>query len=223
MLVDAGGVRLSCEVTGDPVAPPVVLLHGLGSDGSSWHAVAAALADRWRVYVPDQRGHGRSDRPGEYSFELLRDDLLGLLDALGLARAALVGHSMGGVAAYLLAQDHPERVERLVLVETPPPVPRGRPEPVRPDEPTPYDWAVVPAIVAQLNAPDPAWSTRLPEVTVPTLVVAGGPSSQLPQEKIAWMAERLPDARLVTIPAGHRVPTEAPADLAAALRTFLAD
>src|ERR1035438_7493297 len=73
---------------------------------TSWAAVAAQFAKRFRVYALDLRGHGDSDWPGIYSFELIRDDVLGVLDQLGLDRVTLVGHSMGGTVAYLVAMAH---------------------------------------------------------------------------------------------------------------------
>ncbi|MFD8924311.1 alpha/beta hydrolase [Streptomyces mirabilis] len=66
--------------------------------------VVGGLADRWYLYAPDLRGHDRSGRPGAYSFDLMREDALGLMDVLGLGRVSLVGHSLGGVVAYLLAE-----------------------------------------------------------------------------------------------------------------------
>ena len=185
---DANGVRLAYTVTGDVAAPPLVLLHGLTSDGSSWEQTVPLLADEWRVYVPDLRGHGQSEWPGDYSFETMSRDLLGFMDVLGLRRATLVGHSMGGVLAYLLAEEHPNRVEALVLEETPPPLPQHRPVPSRPDEPLAYDWAVRTSILAQVNQPDPRWWDRLLDLTVPTLVVAGGPESPFSQDEMAAVA-----------------------------------
>lgn len=199
----------------------MVLLHGLTSDGSSWDSVVDAFAERWRVYVPDLRGHGRSDRPGTYSFEFLRDDLAGFLRTLDLRGAVVVGHSMGGVAAYLLALDHPELIRALVLEETPPPFRQRRPVPERPDGELPYDWAARIGIVAQVNQPDPTWWERLAELGVPTLVIAGGPDSPFPQEQIAAMAERIPDARLLTLPVGHGVHRAAPAGFVTAVHTFV--
>ena len=118
----------------------------MGEDATNWDGVVAAFVRHWRVYALDLRGHGESDRPGDYSFELMRDDVLGFLDTLGLSRVDLVGHSMGGVVAYLLAEERPERVGRLVLEEVPPPFPREPTIPTSPDEPVPFDWAVVPAV-----------------------------------------------------------------------------
>ena len=104
------GIRLACRVWGSPGAPPLVLLHGLGEGSADWDGVAPAFARHWRVYAPDLRGHGRSDRPGDYSVELMEADVLGFLDATGLDRVDLIGHSMGGLVGYLFAGDHPQRV-----------------------------------------------------------------------------------------------------------------
>ncbi|MER5666710.1 alpha/beta fold hydrolase [Streptomyces mirabilis] len=150
--------------------------------GRAWDEIAGGLADRWYLYAPDHRGHGRSSRPGAYSVELMRDDVLGLMDLLGLDRVSLVGHSLGGVVAHPLAEQSPDRVERLVLEEAPPPFPLGLATPQRPDGPVAFDWAARPAIVGQLNAPDPAWWAEIPQVRAPTLVIAGGVDSHLPQD-----------------------------------------
>jgi 3-oxoadipate enol-lactonase len=221
--VDVGGLRLVYRAVGDPSAPPMVLLHGLGGDGSSWDEVAAAFADSYRVYALDLRGHGKSDYPGVYSFELMRDDVLGLLNALGLDRVTLVAHSMGGTVAFLLAEDHPERIVRLVVEDTPPPfAPSERLViPERPDGPLPFDWLLLVAIFGQLNEPDPAWWDRAAEIPVPTLIIAGGPESTVPQDRIAEIAKHIPDCRLVTIPAGHHVHQNRPAEFIATVRAFL--
>jgi 3-oxoadipate enol-lactonase len=190
--VRVGDVWLAYREADSPGAPPMVLLHGLTSDSSAWETVAGRFRDHWHVIVPDFRGHGDSSWPGAYSFELMRDDVAGLVDQLGLGPAVFVGHSLGGVVAYLLAQKYPERVNCLVLEETPPPTPLGLPAPQRPTGATSFDWAARPAIVGQLNNPAPAWHEQLVRISAPTLVVAGGTGSHLPQDKIADMAARLP-------------------------------
>jgi 3-oxoadipate enol-lactonase len=215
------GVRLACHVRGAPDAPALVLLHGLGGQGSTWDGVAGEFAKYFRVFAVDLRGHGDSDRPGDYSFELMRDDVLGVLDQLGLDRVNLVGHSMGGTVAYLIAEKTPGRIARLVLEDTPPPFPMGRAARERPAEPPPFDWAVVPAIIGQLNDPDPAWWDRLTEITAPTLVIAGGPDSHVPQDKLAEAAAMLPHGTLQVIPAGHEVHATRPAEFTAAVLGFL--
>jgi pimeloyl-ACP methyl ester carboxylesterase len=222
-MMDIGGVRLACRVGGTDPAPPLVLLHSLGGSGADWAGLARRLGGAYQVYAPDLRGNGDSDRPGEYSFELMRDDVLGLLDALGLERVTLVGHSMGAAVAYLVASERPERIERLVLEEPPPPEPADRPRvmPEVQDPEAPFDWAMVAAIQRQRNDPDPAYGDRLTAITAPTLVIAGGESSFLPQDAIARLAGRIPDCRLVTIDAGHEVHEKRPEEFGAAIETFL--
>jgi pimeloyl-ACP methyl ester carboxylesterase/GNAT superfamily N-acetyltransferase len=222
--VRVDGVRLAYLAAGDPQAPPAVLLHALGEDATTWQVVSAVLAADRRVYALDLRGHGRSDWPGEYSLERMRDDVIGFLDARGLRRVTLVGHSMGAVVAYLVAQRRPDAVDRLILEDPLPPVPADppRPLPPRPAGPLGFDWAVAAAINPQRNAPKPAWWNGLARITAPTLIVAGGPDSHLPQDRIAGMAAMIRDCRLVTIPAGHLVHQAQPALFLAAVATFLA-
>ncbi|MCH0543049.1 alpha/beta fold hydrolase [Streptomyces sp. MUM 203J] len=203
--VAVGGVRLAYQVSGPPDAPPLVLLHALGEEAGDWAPVTPALALDRRVYALDLRGHGRSDWPGDYSLELMRDDVLGFLDALGLDRVDLIGHSLGGAVAYLLAQERPGRVRRLVLEDPPAPRPRRPSTPERPAGEPGFDWDMVLAVKSQLDTPDPAWSARLADITAPTLVVAGGPLSHVPQEGLADLARRVPRGRLVTVPAGHLI------------------
>jgi len=220
--VRAGGIRLAYRVWGDPAAPPVVLAHGRCGDSGDWAHIALRLAGTHRVYAFDFRGHGFSDWPGRYSLELFRDDLHGFLEARNLAGATVIGHSMGGAAAYLLAERHPGLIGRLVIEEAPPPFPLDPPRPV-PEHPggeLDFDWPIVPSIDAQLNDPDPAGRELLGGIGVPTLVIGGGPSSRIAQEDLAWMAGRIPGAELVTIDAGHLVHTERPEEFLAALRSF---
>ncbi|KAB1161871.1 alpha/beta fold hydrolase [Micromonospora sp. DT46] len=202
----------------------MVLLHGLGEDERDWHGVLAALAARHRVYALDLRGHGRSDHPGRYSLESMRDDLVGFLDAVGVERCVVIGHSMGGAVAILLAEAAPHRLTHLILEDVAAPRPGAleRPPLPPPDAPTPFDFAAVNAIRAQLNDPDPAWWDRTDAVDVPTLVVGGGPDSPIPQQLLAEMVDRMPDATLVTIPAGHDVHASRPAEFLAAVDGFLA-
>ncbi|NBM19778.1 alpha/beta fold hydrolase, partial [Streptomyces sp. GC420] len=97
--VRANGLDLAYRVLGDPGAPALVLLHGRGGESGNWDGVAEELAESRRVYAVDLRGHGRSSWPGTYSFELMRDDVRAFLGALGVERADVVGHSMGGAVA----------------------------------------------------------------------------------------------------------------------------
>ena len=203
--IELGGIRLAYQVWGSPAAPPLVLLHALAEGATDWDGVAPAFARHWRVYAPDLRGHGRSDWPGDYSLEVMRADVLGFLDALGLDRVDLIGHSMGGAVALLLAEEHPERIDRLILEDVMAPLPRKRTIPARPGGELPYDWEMVLAIRRQIDDPDPAWLERLGQIIAGTLVIGGGPGSPIPQDRVAELARRIPGARSETIPAGHLI------------------
>ncbi len=98
----------------------MVLLHGLACGKGMWLHQIRALKDRFRVIAYDQRGHGQTDAPAVatgYSAGLLAGDLVGVLDALKIERAAIVGFSLGGGPALALAASRPERVSRLVLAD----------------------------------------------------------------------------------------------------------
>ncbi|MFE6738201.1 alpha/beta fold hydrolase [Streptomyces tubercidicus] len=223
--VQVGEVQLAYRVWGEEGAPPAVLLHCLGEDGEDWRGVVGRLAGTHRVFALDQRGHGHSDWPGEYGFAQWRDDVLGFLQALGLERVTLIGHSLGALAALLVAAERPDRVDRLILEEVPPPLPADPPQevPERPAGPQPFDWQAKAAVVAERNAPDPAWWDAPARVTAPTLIIGGGESSHIPRHHLAGLAERFPDARLVTVEgAGHLVHEERPGEFLAAVNSFLA-
>lgn len=215
------GISLSYEIAGDPAAPPMVLLHALGERASDWGTVMPALAGRCSVYAVDMRGHGDSDWPGSYSLELMCDDVIALLGHLGLRNVILVGHSMGGLVAYLVALARPDMVARLIVEDAPPPFPRDKPVRDRPDGPLPFDWPVVPAIVGQANAGDPQVWELLKTITAPVLLIGGGPDSSMPQDKIAEAAARIPACDLVTIQAGHHVHTSRPEAFTSAVLAWL--
>ncbi|MFE1409680.1 alpha/beta fold hydrolase [Streptomyces sp. NPDC058746] len=221
--LSVNGVRLAYQVAGPAGGDPLLLLPALGETADDWALVRDELARDRRVYALDLRGHGRSGRTPAYSLELMRDDVLGFLDAVGLDRVDLVGHSMGGVVAHLVAQHSPWRVVRLVLEDAPPPLPREPVAPVRPAGELDFDWAMVLAVRPQLDRPDPSWLEGLSRITAPTLVVAGGPDSHVPQDAIAELVRRIPDARLTTIPVGHLVHAAAPGEFTGAVTAFLAE
>ncbi|RZU37449.1 pimeloyl-ACP methyl ester carboxylesterase [Streptomyces sp. BK022] len=216
-----GGVRLAYRVWGPPEGPPLVLLPALGEVSGDWDTVAAELAHGRRVYAVDLRGHGDSGRPGTSSLELMRADVLGLLDVLGLDRIDLVGHSLGGIVAYLVAAARPGLVDRLVLEDVGAPCPRPATAPERPDGELPFDWAMVLAVRRQIDSPPGDWLTALGDITAETLVLAGGPRSHIPQESVSRLARLIPDARLRTIPVGHLIHREAPEAFAEAVMEFL--
>jgi len=113
------GIDLTYETSGQ--GETVLFLHGLGSRSDDWQLQTPAFAARYRVLTADMRGHGRTSKPpGPYSVPMMADDVLGLLDALGIDAAHVVGLSMGGMIAFQLAANHPERVRSLVIVNSGP-------------------------------------------------------------------------------------------------------
>ncbi len=100
--------------------PPLVILHGLMGSSRNWQTVGRDLATTRQVLAPDARNHGASPHDDAMDYTVMMGDVLTWLDALGLKRVALMGHSMGGKTAMLLACRHPERVERLIVVDIAP-------------------------------------------------------------------------------------------------------
>jgi len=113
------GIRIHYEVFGRSSAPAVLMIQGLGADKHGWDMQRFVLAARYRVIALDNRGAGRSDKPfGHYSLEQMADDAVSVLDAAGVERAHVVGASMGGAIAQIVALKHPERVRSLTLACT---------------------------------------------------------------------------------------------------------
>jgi 3-oxoadipate enol-lactonase len=113
------GTRLHYEVTGRRHGPPVLMIQGLGADKTGWNMQRLAFGPRYRVIAHDNRGAGRSDQPfGTYTLEQMAQDAITVLDAAGVDKAHVMGASMGGVIAQLVALNHPERVRSLTLACT---------------------------------------------------------------------------------------------------------
>ena len=106
------------EEHGLPDAPPLILSSGLGGSASYWRPNLPALDADYRVILYDHRGTGRSDRclPEIVTVDDLADDMIVLLDALGIEKAHVVGHAAGGVAALAMAMKAPERTDKIVVV-----------------------------------------------------------------------------------------------------------
>jgi pimeloyl-ACP methyl ester carboxylesterase len=122
-MIDRDGVQLYHEVHGAGPGTPVLLTHGYTATGEMFASTVRALGVSRRCVTWDIRGHGRSDYPDrddQYSVDLALGDMLAVLDAEGIDRAALLGHSLGGYLSLELQRRHPERVAALVLVDTGP-------------------------------------------------------------------------------------------------------
>lgn len=111
------GLTIHTYDTGEGAALPLLLIHGLGDDADTWRHLIAPLSAQRRVIAFDLPGFGRSDKPDRaYTIPFFQDTLLELLDTLSIQRATLIGHSLGALIAHAVALNHPERLERLILI-----------------------------------------------------------------------------------------------------------
>ncbi|MCX4749992.1 alpha/beta hydrolase [Kitasatospora sp. NBC_01287] len=224
------GLRTYYEVAGE--GDPVVLLHGGGTTADSWYGQLPALAERYRVYAPERRGHGRThDLPGPVSSELLAEDLAALLTELGTGPVHLVGWSAGGTVALRLALRRPELVRKLVLISSGVSRDGGtaadlelvseantamlesmfRPqyEPLSPDGPEHFPVVFAKWLAMWRTEPDIGFED-LPGLTAPVLVMQGDDDG-VRIEHSAAIARALPDAQLAVLPGtSHVAPLEKP-------------
>lgn len=124
---DINGVGLSWLELGEPTAPPLLMLHGMRDVAWSLLPVAEVLAERFRVILPELRGHGDSEWPGAYTIDHFLHDLFRLSDHLGIGPSVLFGHSLGGQIVARYGAAFPDRVRAAILVE-------GLGPPARPGE-----------------------------------------------------------------------------------------
>jgi 3-oxoadipate enol-lactonase len=112
-------LRMHLRTDGPQDAPPLMLLHSLGTDHQVWQPQAETLAGQFRILRPDLRGHGRTDVPtGPYTIEEMAGDVLTALDALGIDRLPVAGLSIGGMVAQSLAAQAPDRISAIALLDT---------------------------------------------------------------------------------------------------------
>ena len=113
----ANGIEIYYEIQGTGL--PLVLIAGISYTHWMWHRMAPELAKQYQVILFDNRGVGESEAPpGPYSAQMMAEDTAGLLEALDIQKAAIMGHSMGGFIAQALVLEHPERVDKLILAAT---------------------------------------------------------------------------------------------------------
>jgi pimeloyl-ACP methyl ester carboxylesterase len=125
--VDAGGLRTHVALAGD--GPVVLMMHGWPQHWYLWRGVIPLVAPHARVIAPDFRGFGWSELPEDgYEKHQLMRDMLAVLDALGVEKVAIAGHDWGGYVGFLLALEHPERVESLLALNVLPPWPSRDPK-----------------------------------------------------------------------------------------------
>ncbi len=99
---------------------PVIILHGIFGVSDNWVTLGKKLAEKFSVYIPDQRNHGKSPHSATFNYFAMADDLLEFITEHKLERPMIIGHSMGGKVAMTFALEHPEMAERLVVVDISP-------------------------------------------------------------------------------------------------------
>ena len=212
-----GGLRIAARATGS--GDPVLLLNGMSRPMESWAHFASALQDR-TVIAFDAPGVGASQTPVvPHSMPMLADIAAGVLDSFGIAKADVVGYSHGGAVAQQLAVGHAARVNRLVLLATAcgvgavPGHPRDLTQLLlTPNRETRWPPPHPVGLLWQIAAIS-TWSSIpvLGCIAAPTLVVCGDYDRAVPPANSRLLAARIPNARLVTVEAGHDLQKPAPA------------
>lgn len=216
--------------------PPVILLHGgLGNSGNWGEQIAALLGQGYRAVLIDSRGHGRSTRDARpFSYDLMATDVLAVMDALGIGRAALVGWSDGACTALALAKAQPERVAGVLFFAC-----NVDPSGTRPFEMTPTigrcferhvaDYAALSATpdafepfaeaVGLMQRTQPNYTAAdLAAIAAPVVVAQAEHDEFITREHAEYIARTLPNGRFVLLPGvSHFAPIQRPAQFNAAL------
>jgi 3-oxoadipate enol-lactonase len=227
--VKVNDITMYYEIYGE--GEPLVLIAGLNSDHALYRVFTPRLAQTYKVVAFDNRGVGQTDKPDiPYSIEMMADDTAGLLNALGIEQAHILGTSMGGRIAAALALQHPRQVKSLILVSTilkslkgsrmtwsrlrvdlmlRLPMVRG---------PHPY------YAVARQREASRAYDCmdRLDEIHVPTLILHGKNDKTAPYRLAEEMHAGIKDSKMLTFPGGHLFFLFRPAQCIDAISSFLA-
>ena len=120
MQVKANGIAFNCQIDGARGAPWLIFSNSLATNLSMWDHQAQVLSTRFQILRYDQRGHGKTDAPeGRYAFATLLTDVIALMDALKIPSARFCGLSLGGATALGLAEQHPDRIDRAIVCDSP--------------------------------------------------------------------------------------------------------
>jgi len=113
-------MRLNYKELGEKNEQPLVILHGLFGSLDNWITLAKYFAEHFHVYLVDQRNHGKSPHSDEFSYDVMANDLHDFLTEHNIKNPTILGHSMGGKTAMLFATEHPEMLEKLIVVDIAP-------------------------------------------------------------------------------------------------------
>jgi pimeloyl-ACP methyl ester carboxylesterase len=236
--IENDGARIWYSAYGTGI--PVILLHGgLGHSGNWGYQVPALIASGYRAVVIDSRGHGRSTRDGRpYTYELMASDVLAVMNALHLNRAALVGWSDGACTALILAAKHPYRVAGVFFFAC-----NMDPTGVRPFAPTPilnrcfsrhtedykrfsatpeqFKSFVEDVGLMQRNQPDYS-NQDLAKIRVPVRIVQSERDEFIKREHAEYLARTIPGARLILLNGvSHFAPLQRPQQFNMAMLAFV--
>ncbi len=160
--ITINGLQLHYVEWGAADHPPMVLLHGFQSNAHTWDTFSHAMSADYHVLALEQRGHGDSvwAPDGDYTPEAFARDAAAFIDALGVAPTLLIGHSMGGRYAAMVTANHPDRVSKLVMIDTPAELPSNIAELLaqQPDQdnlPEPETFDAFEAIIGKATAEYP--------------------------------------------------------------------
>lgn len=216
------GIQLFFRIYGH--GAPVLMIHGGLSDSRVWQAQIQTLSEDHEVIIADSRGQGRSTRTNDpITYDLMADDYLKLLDALGIEQTALVGWSDGGIIGLDLAIHHPERLSR-IFIQAANASPDGfkhyRP-PASVPELRHYDS--ISDEIEALWANEPNFTPEeLASISVPTEIVIGEHDEAISRRHTEYLAETIPGAKLLILPdVGHSAPLEDPEGYSMAVLAFL--
>ena len=238
--VDAARIWYA-EWGGRSKAIPVLLLHGGLGNSNYFGTLIPVLVDHgYRVIAMDSRGHGRSTRSdAPYSYHLMADDVIGLLDALKIARVNVVGWSDGGIIGLDLALNHPDRLAGLFAFGANADVSGGKdgvdktavfaaylsrvPEEYRQLSPTPDQWESFSAAIGKMWETQPNFRTdQLQSLKVRIVIADGEYDEAIRPEHTRYMASNIPGARLLILPnLSHFAVLQSPQTFNAAVLEFM--
>lgn len=236
--------------------PPIILLHGLMGSGACWTPLAKALEGDYDVIMPDARGHGNSSRPERgYNYNCLAADVLSLIEVLSISKPVILGHSMGGMTAALVASQISKQLKSLVLVEPTFLTPKRQREVYESDVAARHfqilnqsreDFLAEMRIKRShrsneliellvqaryqtcidafevLVPPNPNYKELVNNIDIPSLLVIGGAGGVVSPEEAAELAKMNQRLEILQVAAaGHGIPYDQPALLAAIVRDFL--